>query len=519
MHSATSSRVLSVRGILELLFRHKWKVLLVPLLSVLLGAGILLYFPRTYQSEAILFLQIGRETVGIDPSATQGHTIGLQQSGRDDEVKSAIDILTSRGVLQQAVQRVGVDLILGRVALEGAAEPNPVAEVVGKVVGTVIGSIQSIDPISDEERALIVVSESLSVDSERGSTALEVSMEADSPRLAQTILTAVIESFREEHSRIHRNQGSQAFFAEQYASLTTQLNDAKQAVLEAKNQRAINSVTRRGETLEGQLLAIDLEKHKTEQELATSTARAAALRSEMESLPERVATSKTTMPNEGVDLLRSELYALEIRQADLKARYSDSHPLVVAITSQVDEAKKVVDAQAADRFQTVDDMNPVYQQLELMFKEQENLVAGYQARLESLNEQRQLVLEDMKELNEHENLVNRLEREVVLCEQKVFKYAESYEQARIDQELELQAISNISISQPPMLLEKPASPSKLLVLLASFMMATLGTTALVVASERLSDRVRTEDQLRALVPLPVLATIPDDTRLRRVLTA
>src|SRR5690606_40760185 len=69
-----------------------------------------------------------------------------------------------------------------------SSDLNPIADAVGQVLGTVVGGLQSIDPISDEERALIAVSESLSVDSQRGSTALELSMEADSPLLAQTIL-------------------------------------------------------------------------------------------------------------------------------------------------------------------------------------------------------------------------------------------------------------------------------------------------------------------------------------------
>src|SRR5690606_11356769 len=208
----------------------------------------------------------------------------------------------------------------------------------------------------------------------------------------------------------------------------------------------------------------------------------------------RVATTTTTMPNEGADLLRQDLYLLEIRQAELRARYSPEHPLVHAIDQQVEEAKKVVAAQGEERLQTVDDVNPLYQQLELELKQHESLLAGYESRLETLDQQREKLLQEVRALNEHETLVNALEREVVLCEQTFFKYADNYEQARIDHELEAQRISNISISQPPMLLEKPISPSKLLVVLASLFMATVGTGAAVLASQRLNDRVQNSEQ-------------------------
>ncbi len=69
---------LSTYDFVELLFRHKKKIILCPLLAVGLGVLVMLYCPRSYRSEAKLFLRIGRETVGIDPSATTGQTVSLQ---------------------------------------------------------------------------------------------------------------------------------------------------------------------------------------------------------------------------------------------------------------------------------------------------------------------------------------------------------------------------------------------------------------------------------------------------------
>jgi uncharacterized protein involved in exopolysaccharide biosynthesis len=77
-------------GALRVLLRHWKKVLVIPLLSMGLGLAVIFFFPRTYRSEAKLFLQVGRESVGLDPTATTGQTISLMQSGREDEVKAAI---------------------------------------------------------------------------------------------------------------------------------------------------------------------------------------------------------------------------------------------------------------------------------------------------------------------------------------------------------------------------------------------------------------------------------------------
>jgi uncharacterized protein involved in exopolysaccharide biosynthesis len=66
------------------------------------------------------------------------------------------------------------------------------------------------------------------------------------------------------------------------------------------------------------------------------------------------------------------------------------------------------------------------------------------------------------------------------------QYAEYFEEARIDRELQRERISNVSVVQPATLQEKPVSPSKLLVALATMFLATFGTAAAVLTSERLT---------------------------------
>lgn len=499
------------RTIVETLFRHRWKVILIPLLALAAAVTVIMFFPRTYHSEAIMFLQVGRESVGIDPTATTGKTIALQQSGRDDEVKSAIDVLTSRGVLGKTVDRLTPELVLGE-SDETSNEPSLFGQLMGATIGQLAGAIKDLDPISKREEAIIELDKSLVVETERGSTAIEVEIEADSPHLAQTILTELIEVYREEHARVHRNQSSQAFFQQQRDSLRQQLDAATLAVREAKDEMGIASIAGRRGTLEDQVQSIEGEKFGTEQALSAAQARAADLRQQLDDLPERVATSRTTKPNEGADLLNQEFYSLQVLKAELSSRYSDEHPHVVAVSRQLEDAKKVLDQQQVQRQETVDDINPIHQQLSLELREQQTAIAGHESRLETLNAQLQLVLQDLKTLNANELRIAELEREVTLREREFYQYAENLEQARIDQALEDQRISNISISQEPLLLEKPVSPSKGLVLLASLFLATAGTGAVVVASERLNSRLHNETELAELTGVPVLATIRETSR-------
>src|SRR3954469_20065641 len=105
---------IDARAVRELIMRHKKILVRAPLIAILLGGLVFVFAPRTYRSEARIFLRLGRESVGLDPTASTGQTLALQQADRKDEVKSAIEILDSPGIIGQAVDKLGADVVLGR---------------------------------------------------------------------------------------------------------------------------------------------------------------------------------------------------------------------------------------------------------------------------------------------------------------------------------------------------------------------------------------------------------------------
>src|SRR6187549_3206069 len=141
-----------LRDVAHTFFRHKKKAAFFSLSIIALATLVLLFAPRSYRSEARLFLQVGRESVRLDPTATTGQMIGLQQSGRDNEVASAMEILRSRGIVEKVVDRLTPEVVLGQSG-EGQAEPNPVADAALAPLRYAVGTIKGIDPISKREEA------------------------------------------------------------------------------------------------------------------------------------------------------------------------------------------------------------------------------------------------------------------------------------------------------------------------------------------------------------------------------
>ncbi len=91
-------------------FRYKGRAILVTGLMLLLCAAAILLFPKKYESEAKLFVRLGRGSASIDP-ATVGQTISIQES-RETEMNSMIDLLQSRSLAERIVDEIGHERIL-----------------------------------------------------------------------------------------------------------------------------------------------------------------------------------------------------------------------------------------------------------------------------------------------------------------------------------------------------------------------------------------------------------------------
>jgi uncharacterized protein involved in exopolysaccharide biosynthesis len=502
-----SAKTMSRRAVCEVIYRHKKKVLLIPLVSMLVGALAILYLPRKYRSEAQIFLRLGRENIGLDPTATTSQTVLTPQPDRKDEVLSVINVIQSRGVAAQVVDRIGAQTVLSGGAA-GGGNSISLAQIVVAPLRLVANWLRQIDPVSDRERAIVELKNQLGVHADRGSTLLTISYDAKTPAAAQQVCSAVVEAYRQAHMRIHRNEDSRPFFAEQRDRLREQLDTSLDALRKAKNETGLSTVAQRRESLESQYNSVELARLTLQQKLATSQAQLADLEQQLAQVSERQVHDKKSVPNSGADLLRQQLYTLQVQSMDLEARYNEAHPLVQAVKEQVREAQRLLASQTAQRTETTDSINPIHQQLSLALRQEQSRCAGFMASLAQLNEQRESVQTSLRALNDHELTIDQLTRRVDLARGNFLHYAQNMEEARIDQELESGGISNLSIVHTATLAEKPVSPSKPLVALATLIFATAGTAAIVLASEVLNDRLRTEDDVTRELDLPVLGTIP-----------
>ncbi|MCO6456210.1 MAG: hypothetical protein J5I93_12995 [Pirellulaceae bacterium] len=472
-------QTLSIFDIRRALARHRRKSLLFFSGSLLVVVLVALFWPRTYVSEAQMYVKLGRTSVRLDPTATTGETIALMES-RETEINSILEVLRSRALAERVVEALGAGVVLGSAARQG-------------------------DQVPATEQVL----RSLNVSTPRRTNVITVTCQAASPRLAQQILATTLELFKDEHVRVNRTDGSFGFFDAETRRLAAGLEAAAARVRETKNAMGVITIEGQRSILQSQLDAIERETDAASVALAAGLARADALRATIERLPERVAAREERgHPNPAGDAMRNELYQLEIRERELLSKFTEQHPQVQALREQVGEARRILQQQPAERTQVAHDLNPTRQELQLRLLAEQADIDALQARHGSLQARRETVLARIQQLNRDEVQLRQLEREAELLEQNYRLNAEKLAQARTDQQLDQQRISNVNVFQPPTYIAKPASPRLGMLAALGLMLGGLGAVGVAIVAETIDRSLRTADEVEQQVELPVLVSVP-----------
>ncbi len=526
--------------------RHKRKAIAVFVAITTAFALLIAFFPRAYYSEARLMVRVGRATVALDPTVTTGEVVAIQDT-RESEITSVLDVLQSRMLQEQVVQILGPELLLDEEPVspgqavagvqpvangpalavtearpaaaprsgEPAGHPQPLSQQQANRPRTTEADGESVlvrlglkDPVTNFERAVQELDKHLKVYRGKNSTVISVGYEASSPQLAQQVVQAFVDCYLREHVRVNRTHGSYRFFQEQRDQLQAKLDTAARELRDFKNQVGVASFETRRADLQKQVADVETAHYVAQAEAAAVSAARGAVVESLETTPERIDTELVRgMPHMAADNMREKLYELEIKELELLARYTELHPFVKEIREQVAEAKRIMASQDTERVESTTTVNQNHQELQRQFSSHYSQGVALDARLAALSDQKRRLLEDLRRINEAEIRASELQRQVDLAEQSFKSYSVDAEQARIDEQLEVDRISNISVVQNASFVEKPAKPNKAMFAGLGLIVAVLGSASVAWISERMNRSLRTPQEVEEELDLPVWTSI------------
>lgn len=479
-----------------------------------------MFMPRSYFSEAKVFVRFGRENLTLDPTASNGQLISIYES-RESEINSLLEILRSRLVLDKVVAMVGPQYILHGVekapSEDGNARASSAAALASQEVAKQEAVIDGIRPpatpvivVPDRahQQAVIVLEKELEIFAPKKSNIISVACKAQSPDRAQRIVATMIAVYMEEHVRVHRTAGSYEFFERQTEQSLEQWRTASIELENAKNSLKISSIDGKRKQLEDQIAEIEYRLKQGTAELAASEAKIVGLKAQIAALPERIETQSLSGPNAAYDGMRTQLFTLESREHELAARSTDNHPQLIAVRIQLAELRRVLAEQGTSRAQPTLSINPARQALELALHTEESQINWLKGRAEILAKQRIATHTELASLNNAEVRIAQLQRQVDLSEQRHRTYAEKLEQARINRSLDQERISSLSIVQPATYVAKPLGPRKIMVLGLGAFVAIVGGLGLALLLDFFSPTLLAARDLERQLSLPLMGVIP-----------
>ena len=239
--------------------KNHWFSAMVVFVATIAAAIFAMFFlPRSYVSEAMIFVKLGRETVSLDPTATTGSTISVLDT-RDNEINSIRDMLYSRGLVEKVVDRIGPEVILGDDELSAETKER--------------------DPLekdylsSPRQKAIKTLTEATSVVSSRTSGVLIPHVEAASPELAQRIVKEYLDVYQVMHTGAHQTPDSNDFFGQQSQLKRRQWQESMKALQVAKEDAGVVSIEGARENLKEQTHTIESSLMGTISTLSATRAR------------------------------------------------------------------------------------------------------------------------------------------------------------------------------------------------------------------------------------------------------
>jgi len=437
--------------------------------------------PKQYESRMKILVKNER----ADPlvSAAPSGTDSRGEVG-EAQINSEIELLDSDDLLTEVVQRCGL------ASLEGS------------------GSAPSAGQTLAKDRAVRRLHHDLVISPVRKANIILVEYVAGDPHRAANVLRVLSEGYLESHLKLHGTPGTYQFFKDQTLRYQAEVKDAEADLAAFRLREDVVMLSQQKDVTLQKSSDSESSLLQTDAAIAEYTKKIADSRVQLAAIAPRVDTQNRVVPNQySVERLNTTLAELQNRRTLLLSKFRPEDRAVQEANKEIaDTRAALAKAETLTGVEKATDVNPLYQSLQTdLAKEQEDL-AGFEGRRQSLVEQTGTYKYRLLRFANATAAYDDLVRNQKEAEDRYLLYATKTEEARIAESLDQQKIANVAIAESPtesLIPSKPNVPLNLAlgVLLAGFLSLGLGFSA-----EYFSDTVTRAAELEELTGLPVLAT-------------
>ncbi|MGE5302905.1 MAG: GumC family protein [Alphaproteobacteria bacterium] len=343
----------------------------------------------------------------------------------------------------------------------------------------------------------------------RNSSLIEITVASAYPQeWTARVANRAAELYLEEHVKVHKTQGVQAFYDEQEKKLLNELSQAEDALKEFQQKENIIDAPQEVNADLKALATFDQNLKETDSAIRETEQKIAVLEGQIKQQKAMISSNTNITVNPVYLQMRTKLTQLELERDSLLQRYTPQDRLVQDKQKEIDELKKNLETIKPTSVGSENiSINEVYRRIL-------NELLGARVQLKALNEKKAALTRQVESYSTSAAdkqkkgfEYDRLLRDVNAKKQSLDLYKKRAEEARISDAMDERKFSNAYILERASLPLPPANRSFLLLSALALIGAAGIAVAAAFAFELLDSTLRNETDIEDQIGLPVLATI------------
>lgn len=421
---------ISPADIYFVIFRHKWKIIILTLLGLL--AAMVFYFVKQplYQSDAELFIRYISDSRAQNPTDKDSQVTSMTDLGQN-VISSEMAILSSLDVAAEVATNIGPEKILAK--LGGGGDPM---------------------------RAASVVHGNLKVENKVAGSVINITFRHPDPDLVRPVLAELIEDYKDRHVQVHKAGMSDDALSDEASSLSREIAGTEEELRIAKTKAGIISIADAEKSDQDLSSRIRSELMDAKANLAQYSNMQAQAGSKISQTATNLTSVTDTVDDVPIDKLSeykyvcAQLASSEKHQVDyIQQGFTDQNKLVkenqlemLAATRKKKELEKEYPALAdLNVIATAQGSDGTY----MSTADGSAQFAFLPSKIKALEAQYQEIQGEAAKLNEAETKISDLDRRKKRQEANYESFISMLEQARIDEALGPGRVSNIAVIQQP----------------------------------------------------------------------
>jgi uncharacterized protein involved in exopolysaccharide biosynthesis len=500
-----TERLPTLRDIATPLFRHP-KLVVVTFLVLLLGTvlGIIL-LPKDY--EATMKILVKRERV--DAAVSPGRDSVMSSTGEvtEEELNSEVELLRSRDLLEKVVVTCNL-------------QESPSSHFWKRLLPVAAASESGDAESSDRKisQAVLALESKLAIEPLKKTDLIQVTYDSPDPQMAARVLRTLGGLYLEKTVEVHRPPGAFEFFQTESRHYDQELQTAEAQLTEFDREKSVTDPELEKQIALQKLSEFEATYNSTQVAIKEAEKRTQVVEEQLASTPEQTISQVRSSENQFLmQQLKTTLLDLQLKRTALLGNFKPDYRPLQEVQKQIDETTETIaNAKSSPDREETKDRNPSYEWLQSELTKSNAELASLHARADETRSVIRQYRTQLGMIDVNGAAQQNLLREVKEAEGNDLLYKQKREEARIGDALDRQRIVNVAIAEAATVPALPAHPHWALTLLLGILLACLLSPGVAFAVDYFDPSLRTPDELRDVLQIPVLAALPKQKGKRYV---